>query len=57
MDYWIPILLYLASILVTQFIPGCFRIALESGFQDWIDWNNDERGIRKKMIIPNEFKI
>ena len=44
------VVLLIASILVAQFIPCCFRIALESCFQDWIDWNHDERGIRKKMI-------
>ena len=52
MDHWIPVLLHIATILVAQLIPCCFRIALESSFQDWIDWNNDERGIRKKIIIP-----
>ena len=51
MDHRIPILLHTSTILVIQFIPSCFRFALESGIQDWIDWNIDERGIRKKMII------
>ena len=51
MDHWFPIVLPIASILVAQLIPGCFRIALEGGFKDWIDWNPNERGIRKKMII------
>ena len=54
MDHWIPVLLHIASILVIKLIPSCFRIALESGFQDWIDWNPNERGIRKKMIISKK---
>ena len=51
MDNRFPIVLPVAAILVTQLVPGCFRIALESSFKDWIDWNPNERGIRKKMNI------
>ena len=50
MDYWFPIILLDAAILVAQLIPCSTWIALESGFQDWIDWNPYERGIRKKII-------
>ena len=58
MDHWFPIILLDATILVTQFIPCSTWIALESGFQDWIDRNSNERGIRKKMIIPkNNLKL
>ena len=50
MDHWFPIILLVASILVAQLILVSTWIALESGFQDWIDWNSNERGIRKKVI-------
>ena len=51
MDCRVPIILHTSTILAAQFIPCCLRIAPESGFQDWIDWNPDERGIRKKIKI------
>ena len=58
MDHWFPIILLDATILVTQFIPCSTWIALESSFQDWIDWNSNERGIRKKMIFTkNNLKL
>ena len=57
MDYRFPIILLIASILVSQLIPGSIRIALESGIQDWIDWNIDEGRVRKKMIINQPIKI